>query len=436
MVIFGGNSSAPDGYLTDGYAYSPTTDTWRRLPEAMLGRRGFNCIAWTGGEVIVQGGSDRDGGPMVIWRNGARYTPPGQVYPRMSCGGRCVDVSADPTNCGACGNECAAPPNAAATCARSRCGLACNVGFGDCDGGAANGCEVDLRSTAAHCGACGRACGAGLACSAGACLTPRASCPSVVEAGCGALRITGGTFTMGQDGARGTRTPTPGVSVSDFELDASEVTVARFRRFWNAGHPVVPGDRVRYPEGVDLPWGGAVREPLTTATLVECNWTPAPAAREDHPINCVDWYTAQAFCVWDGGRLPTEAEFEYAARTSANLTFPWGEDPPGARACWSGVTARSGTCAVNSFPATNGLFDLAGNLWERVADADESSCWVAPFRLRNPLCPSGPSGNRAIRGGAYDTTAANAHWLRGASRGSDPVLGQDRNAGFRCARSP
>jgi len=259
------------------------------------------------------------------------------------------------------------------------------------------------------------------------------SCPAPSAPGCGTVAVTGGTFTLGQDGARGTRTPAPGVAVADFELDVAEVTVARFRRFWNAGHPGVSDNRVRYPDGVDVPWDGAVREPLATTTLAECNWSPAPGSREDHPVNCIDWYTAQAFCVWDGGRLPTEAEFEYAARTAANFTYPWGEDSPGTRACWSGVSPRSGTCAVAAFPATRGLQDLSGNLWERVADADEASCWTAGFRTRNPLCPSGPSGNRTIRGGAYDTT--NVTWMRGASRGSDPATGQDRNAGMRCARS-
>ncbi len=259
------------------------------------------------------------------------------------------------------------------------------------------------------------------------------SCPTPSAPGCGTVPLVGGTFTLGQDGARGTREPVPGVSVSDFELDAAEVTVARFRRFWNAGHPGVPGNRILYREGVYLPWDGSVREPNPTTAVAECNWSPSPGAREDHPINCVDWYTAQAFCVWDGGRLPTEAEFEYAARTSLNSTYPWGEDPPGSRACWSGVTARTGTCAVGGFPATRGLFDLSGNLWERVADADASDCWTSGFRMRNPLCPTGPAPvYRAIRGGAYDST--NVEWMRGASRGSDPATGQDRNAGFRCAR--
>lgn len=65
------------------------------------------------------------------------------------------------------------------------------------------------------------------------------------------MTVTGGPFTMGQDGARGTRTPTPGVSVSDFELDASEVSVARFRRFWNAGHAGGARQSRAVPRGSD-----------------------------------------------------------------------------------------------------------------------------------------------------------------------------------------
>ena len=268
------------------------------------------------------------------------------------------------------------------------------------------------------------------------------SCPDPSEPGCGTVAVTGGTFTFGQDGAWGTRMPVPGVSVSDFALDVAEVTVARFRRFWNAGHPGVAGGRVLYPEGVSVPWSGPVTEPERTANpRVECNWSPSPGMRDRHPINCIDWYTAQAFCVWDGGRLPTEAEFEYAARTSVGFTYPWSEALPDATlVCASSPVTRSMTCEVASFPATRGFYDLTGNVWERVADNDDPermNCWIPPFRMRNPLClvPMSSAGSslRTTRGGAYDST--NSAMLRGAARSSDSVTGTDRNAGMRCARS-
>ncbi|MBI5518275.1 MAG: FG-GAP repeat protein [Deltaproteobacteria bacterium] len=92
--------------------------------------------------------------------------------PTTYCAGACVTLATDVNHCGACGRACAAPANATASCAGSTCGFTCRAGFADCDGVASNGCEVDLGATVAHCGACGRACDAtnGTAsCAAGAC---------------------------------------------------------------------------------------------------------------------------------------------------------------------------------------------------------------------------------------------------------------------------
>jgi hypothetical protein len=89
-----------------------------------------------------------------------------------------VNTAADPSNCGACANECPAP-RAVASCAAGRCGIeSCESGFGNCDAMAANGCEVDLRSAIANCGACGATCAAGQVCASGAC-APAASCASL-----------------------------------------------------------------------------------------------------------------------------------------------------------------------------------------------------------------------------------------------------------------
>ncbi|MFO0630999.1 MAG: hypothetical protein U0325_35970 [Polyangiales bacterium] len=92
--------------------------------------------------------------------------------PLVGCGMACVDTGTSLANCGACGNACPAVAHASATCAAGRCGFTCAAGFADCDGDPANGCEADTRTSLAHCGACGRACGVANgsgACAAGAC---------------------------------------------------------------------------------------------------------------------------------------------------------------------------------------------------------------------------------------------------------------------------
>jgi formylglycine-generating enzyme required for sulfatase activity len=113
---------------------------------------------------------------------------------------------------------------------------------------------------------------------------------------------------------------------------------------------------------------GACSEPNPGS--YKCNWN---TGRDDHPANCVNWAQAKAFCAWIGGRLPTAQEREWAASGGEGREFPWGKEPPGARACWNGERndlgkgKRSMTCKVGSYPAgasKHGLLDLAGNVSE------------------------------------------------------------------------
>jgi formylglycine-generating enzyme required for sulfatase activity len=280
----------------------------------------------------------------------------------------------------------------------------------------------------------------------------------------------GGPFTLGSDSmAYGASTAQPGVSVGRFALDRYEVTVARFRRYWEAGHPGVTGG-VLYPgettAGVNVPWNGPVVDPVVrnpgAASPNEwqrfCNWTVSATDRESHPINCVDWYTAQAFCVWDGGllstngqtgRLPTEAEWEFAARGTEGRPWPWGTTMIASQACWNRCptypTDCLGTCveedaafAAGATPA--GVRHMVGNVWEWTADnygpystTTSSDPCINRSGRQNPICNNSATGGRVIRGGSWSIFDVVAN-LRSASRDviGAPVYRND-NRGFRCA---
>lgn len=276
----------------------------------------------------------------------------------------------------------------------------------------------------------------------GVCVPPvQPSCPSGAETGCGVVNLLGGTISLGDGAALRAQPPQRAVTVSAFSIDAYEVTVARFQRYWEAGHPAVTAP-VRYPSGLVF----VTAPPVEPDTAADCNWRVA--GREAHPVNCVDHATAQAFCVWEGGRLPTETEWEFAARYApgAGLTpgrsYPWGEASPSAdcdRAQWNRCPGDDGarTRRVGSFGNAAGLFDLAGNLWEWTADAfapySDPTCWGGAART-DPRCAVGTRAWPSIRGGAWVSNSRT--FLRGASR-DDAYAPTTRSplVGFRCVRA-
>ena len=236
---------------------------------------------------------------------------------------------------------------------------------------------------------------------------PGARCPN------GMALVTGGTFDMGLrqfgdpslnfSGAQ----PLHRVQVSDFCMDLTEVTVAAYRR-------CVMGSGCTAPE-----------------TINYCNW--GVAGRDDHPINCVTWDQSLAYCQRRGAALPTEAQWEYAARGTDGRIYPWGDDGPDTQLCWNFTAVWNGTCPVGSFPEGRspfGVLDMAGNVGEHVAD------WFGYYGdLPSGLLidPTGPAGGstRVIRDNSWD--GSNPRWYRAAMRGDiNPRL--PYRVGFRCAR--
>jgi formylglycine-generating enzyme len=358
------------------------------------------------------------------------------------CGAACVNIVTNSSHCGGCGQTCDLAHAAMQRCSASTCSvISCDPGWNNCDTMNNNGCELAdaaLQSNAMHCGRCGNACAAGQVCEAGACVTGQRSCRPTTASGCGLVMVPGGTFTMGDTGAENASPVQPGQTVSPFLIDRYEVTVARFRRFWNAGHPAVPGGVVAYPGNPAFPSAGTVEEPQSGRF---CNWSTVASGYENYPINNLTWATSQAFCVWDGGRLPTEAEWEFAARGTDGRPFPWGTlaDPDDAPACVNSSTnPRASSCAEDdpAFLAGAspwGVLHMAGNVKEFCADwfvSYGSRCWRG-MSASNPICDDNSRGARASRSGSWFGREP-GDW-HSAIRAPEPE--GHYTVGFRCART-
>jgi formylglycine-generating enzyme required for sulfatase activity len=162
--------------------------------------------------------------------------------------------------------------------------------------------------------------------------------------------------------------------------------------------------------------------------------TAAEPGREQHPINCVDRAQAAAFCRFVGKRLPTEAEWEHAARGSDGRLYPWGDDKPAScdRAVVSGLCPATGPRPIGlrapSSASPYGAFDMSGNVWEWVQDAYEPQL-ASLAKTEDPFV-AGVTGRGVLRGGSWDfapTHADSAHRLP-----MDPAEGHV-SSGVRCA---
>lgn len=261
--------------------------------------------------------------------------------------------------------------------------------------------------------------------------------------------VPGGTFARTYDGVDFLDASFP-ATVSDFYLDKYEITVGRLRRFVNAGmgtqeHPPSEGSAA-HPliarSGWSSAWNGNLpANALELNATLKCHelyqsWTDLPGSNENKPVNCLDWYTAFAFCAWDGGRLPTEAEWNYAASAGGEQRYyPWSIPADStviddSYAVYCGSTCRLLNVGSKSpkGDAKWGQSDLGGNVWEWTLDFAGGEY---PLPCRD--CAAIEGGTyRAFRSGSNDDIAAT---LRSGVR--HVYYPEYRGVvGARCARNP
>ncbi len=250
-------------------------------------------------------------------------------------------------------------------------------------------------------------------------------------------------------------------TVSPFALDRHAVTVARFRAFVDAGGGSIrsapqPGEGA-HPSAPDSGWRVewnahlvASRESLEESLRCSerASWTPQAGDNEGLPITCVDWYTAFAFCVWDGGRLPSEAEWAFAARGGDEArTVPWrapGDHTPVRQD--EATFGAPGPLPVGAHsPAGDGAFghaDLVGNTWEWTLDAapeghllpTEGADFCDPTGLPVP-CVDCVASEGALRVSRSSGWGLPEQAMRTTIRRADPPTDRAHVFGVRCARS-
>lgn len=278
---------------------------------------------------------------------------------------------------------------------------------------------------------------------------------------CDAPAVPCGSFLRDFDDADFAESTDREATLSDFRLEAYEVTVGRFRAFVDAGQGTQATANASkgfggHPRYLNSGWDpdtyyaelemdeDALRAQLQCSDPLRHTWTDDPGDNENKPINCVTWYEALLFCAWDGGRLPTEAEWNYAAAGgSEQRAYPWEEPagvldpdlavygcPDGMPACPSG-TGIQPVGSKNNGRSRWGHFDLTGNVAEWVMDT-VSDGYVPSCTD----CMRIGDGDRGVRGGAFSTVHEEGviDDLLVASRDQEPPRTRSHAIGFRCLK--
>jgi formylglycine-generating enzyme required for sulfatase activity len=257
------------------------------------------------------------------------------------------------------------------------------------------------------------------------------------------IAIPGGKFYMGSDerDAIDRERPAHQVTLAPYCMDEYEVTTTSYKACSDKGECKRAGK--------ENEWTAITKKEREVFDPL-CN-ARDPEGKAQHPINCVDWDMATKFCTVAGKRLPTEAEWEFAARGPDGRKYPWGDETPTAehlnacgtecvawgkahgqdlRAMYAADDGHATTAPVGSYPAGRsryGVHDVVGNVWEWTAD------FYADYTKDEQISPKGPAHGerRVIRGGAWN--GSEPAWVRPTFRYHDVPTKRSYGIGFRCA---
>lgn len=443
------NAPCSTGILCDTTPGIPSAEICKPIVEACLGKMPDQVVC--DGLVTVKCGPD-----LVT-------AIPGKTCSIKCLDGACIDCTPKETRCldnavqvcdagGKSWTTTSACPMQ--TCVASACVGVCAPGEKQCMGNVPQSCDstTGLWKSEPMCLPDAPTCSP----TTGECAVPpscdglSSKCGPNGEICCTSNVVMGGTYNRSNNAAYP-------ATVSDFRLDNFEVTVGRFRQFVKGypanmptagagAHPAIPDS------GWSDSWSMANALPATatgpsslSAAVKYCNgtngttWTDGAGNNESKPINCVTWYEAFAFCAWDGGRLPTEAEWNYAAAGgNEQRVYPWNAAITPAYAAYCNMNQCSpNILAVGSKSPGNGKWgqaDLAGNVSEWALDYDGTYPFGAPSACNDCANLISANSKRVKRGGSSTNAGVDVTSLVRNSAPPGGALSDLPAHGVRCAR--
>ena len=223
------------------------------------------------------------------------------------------------------------------------------------------------------------------------------------------IDVPASTFVMGAENTLPEEKPAHEVKLNAYQIDRFETTVGQFRQFVFAKQYQSSAEQANKPGGE--------------------NWRIDDIpSRYDYPVRFVSWWDATKFCEWQGKRLPSEAEWERAARGTDSRRYPWGNDFDAARVSPNQDVAMTGFFASNASPV--GAYDMAGNVWEWVNDWYDAQAYGYPNANDNPHGPD-KTDQKVLRGGSFTNGPDD---LRTTRRIKNDPTSSHRDVGFRCGK--